>query len=219
MNQAADTRSLISILIVDDHPALRAGLRQLLDGEADMEVVGDVSCGEEAYAWYRGHHPDVVVMDLSMAGYGGVESLRRILRYDSLARVLIYTVHDSDVMLSRALRQGALGYVTKGSDIDSLLEGIRSVAGRRGFVSRDMVPALVREHANPDQALVDQLSHREFQILLLIAQGQRVAECAATLSLSEKTVRNHLTQIKVKLNVGDSAELIRLAIRAGVAQA
>jgi two-component system invasion response regulator UvrY len=207
-----------SLLLVDDHPALRAGLRSLLSSDPGLLVLADVSSGEEAYAWYRAHHPDVVVMDLSMQGYGGIESLRRIVQFDPQARILVYTVHASDVMLNRALSMGALGYVTKANNADTLISGIREVARHRGFVSPDMIPAMVRKHTAQNQSLLEQLGEREFQILLLTGQGHKVGECAQMLNLSEKTVRNHLTRIKARLNVADTAELTRLAIRAGLVE-
>ncbi len=204
---------------MDDHPAVRAGLRSALSDEPDLTVQGDVASGEEAYAWYRDHRPDVVVMDLSMTGYGGLESLRHILQFDPQARVLIYTVHDSETMLSRALSLGALGYVTKASDIAVLVKGIRELALQRGYVSPDMIPAMVSKHALLDRPLLEQLSDREFQILLLTAQGHNIADCARTLHLSDKTVRNHLTHIKARLAAPNTAALIRLAIRAGLVEA
>lgn len=157
-------------------------------------------------------------MDLSMEGYGGLEALHRIIQFDPRARILVYTVHASDAMLHRALSLGALGYVTKASDIDVLLHGIREVARHRGFVSPDMIPAMVRKHAGQDRPLLEHLSDREFQILLLTAQGQTADACAATLNLSGKTVRNHLTRIKAKLKVADTAALTRLVIRAGLVE-
>lgn len=210
----------LSVFLVDDHPALRAGLRSLLESEPGFSVQGDAASGEEAYAWYRGNRPDVIVMDLSMGGYGGLESLRRILQFDPRARVLIYTVHASGAMLQRALSLGALGYVTKASPVEVLLHGIREVAGHQGFVSPDLIPAMVRKHAGhgEDASLLEQLSDREFQILLLTAQGQTAETCAQTLNLSDKTVRNHLTRIKTRLNVPDTAALTRLVIRAGLVE-
>ncbi len=207
-----------SLLLVDDHPALRAGLRSLLSSAPGLLIQADVASGEEAYAWYRAHQPDVVVMDLSMEGYGGIEALRRIVQFDPQARILIYTVHASEVMLYRALDMGALGFVTKASDVDTLISGIREVARQRGFISPDMIPAMVRKHTVHNQSLLEQLGEREFQILLLTGQGRKVGECAQMLNLSEKTVRNHLTRIKARLNVADTAELTRLAIRAGLVE-
>ena len=206
------------MLLVDDHPALRAGLRSLLSGEPGIAIQGDVATGEEAYGWYRTHRPDVVVMDLSMSGFGGMECVRRILQFDPMARILVYTVHTSDTMLNRVLALGGLGYVTKGSDFESLLKGIREVAGHRGFVSPDMISFMVRGRSVGDRSLPEQLGDRGFQVFLLTAQGHKVTECAQILNLSDKTIRNHLTQIKARLKLADTAALTRLAIRAGLVE-
>ena len=206
----------LSILLADDHPALREGLRSLLSSREDFEIQGEVASGEQAYTWYRASRPDIVVLDLSMNGCGGLEALRRIIQFDPRARILVYTVHTSEAMLARALALGALGYVTKGNTIDVLIDGLREVAQHRGFVSPDMMHAMVRQHAGHERPLVEQLSDREFQILLLTAQGDDVRACAKSLNLSEKTVSNYLTQIKAKLQVANTAELTRLAIRVGL---
>lgn len=212
------SRNPIRILLADDHPALRAGLRSLLSTEYDLEVAGEAASGEEAYAGYRTHRPDVVLLDLSMEGMGGMEALRRILQFDRAARVLVYSVHVTDAMLSRALSLGALGYVTKASDTDVLVAGIREVAGRRGFVSPDLIHAMVQRHVVHEHSLLEQLSDKEFQILLLTAQGHQAEGCAQALNISAKTVRNHLTRIKAKLDVADTAGLILLAMRAGLVE-
>lgn len=209
----------LNILVADDHPALRQGLRSVLSSQADFHVAGAVGSGEEAYAWYRAHRPDVVILDLSMSGHGGLEALRRILLFDPAARVVVYTVYNSEAMLTRALALGALGYVTKGNEMDVLIQGVREAAGNRGFVSPDMVPVMVRQHSHPDHALTEQLSDREFMILLLTAQGNSVHACAQSLNLSDKTVSNYLTQIKVKLQADTTADLLRLAIRHGLVEA
>lgn len=209
----------IRVLLVDDHPALRAGLHSLLSAEPGIHVVADVASGEEANAWYRTHDADVVVMDLSMEGHGGMEAIRRMAQFDPRIGILVYSVHATEIMLSRALALGALGYVTKASSTDVLIAGVREVAARRGFVSPDLIPAMVQRQAAPEHSSLSRLGDREFQILLLTAQGQTVEHCARTLNLSEKTVRNHLTRIKAKLDVANTAELIRLAIRAGLTSA
>ena len=214
----APPRTPISVLIVDDHPALRAGLRSLLSTEPDIRVAGEAGSGEEAYSWYRSHTPDVVVLDLSMEGIGGMEALRRIRQHDPGAGVLVYSVHSAETMLTRALSLGALGYVTKGSDNGVLVTGIREVAGRRGFVSPDLISLMVRRQTAAERPLLEQLSNKEFQVLLLTAQGQAPAACALTLSMSEKTVRNHLTRIKATLGAADTAGLVRLAVRAGLVE-
>ncbi len=211
--------SAIRVLLVDDHPALRAGLRSLLSAEPGMRVVADLASGEDANAWCRSHEADVVVMDLSMEGYGGMEAIRRLAQFDPQIGILVYSVHATEIMLSRALTLGALGYVTKASTTDVLVAGVREVAAGRGFVSPDLIPAMVQRQSAPEQSRLALLGDREFQILLLTAQGHPVDHCARTLNLSEKTVRNHLTRIKAKLDVANTAELTRLAIRAGLASA
>lgn len=212
------TKSQIRVLLVDDYPALRAGLCSLLSTEADIAVEGEAASGEEAYAQYRAQQPDVVVMDLSMDGAGGMEALRHILQFDPRARILVYSVHASEVMLDRALALGAIGYITKGSDVSVLITGIRAVAGRRGYVSPDLLHFVVSRQVSQGRVALERLTAREFQILLQLAQGHPVVSCADALAMSEKTVRNNLTRIKAKLNVPDTAGLIRLAIRAGLAE-
>lgn len=214
--RARTSRHGIRVLLADDHPALRAGLRSLLSTEADIDVVGEAANGEEAYAWYRAHRPDVVVLDLSMEGMGGMEALRRILQHDAAAGMLVYSVHATEVMLNRTLSLGALGYVTKANDAGVLIAGIREVANRRGFVSPDLIHVMVRHHASHERSLLEQLSDKEFQVLLLTAQGHQADTCAQALSMSGKTVRNHLTRIKAKLGAADTAGLILLAVRAGL---
>lgn len=214
----AASNAKISVMVVDDHPALLVGLCSLLSSEAGIQVLSVAASGEEACNRYRSDRPDVVVMDLSMKGFGGMEAIRRILLHDPLARILVYSVHSADVMLSRALKLGALGFVSKASETDVLIQAVREVVQRRGFVSPDLVPAMVRQHAMQEHPLIEQLGNREFQIFLLISQGLKVDECALTLNLSEKTVRNHLTRIKALLKVVNTAELTRLAIRTGLVE-
>ena len=216
---AAAPRRGVRVMLVDDHPALRAGLRSLLTAEGGIEVVGEAASGEDAYTRYRADRPDVVVMDLSMEGIGGMEALRRILQFDPDARILVYTMHATEVMLNRALSLGAIGYVTKANETQVLIAGIREVSLRRGFVSPDLISVVVQRHASRQRSLFEQLSDKEFQIVLLTAQGHQAEACAQALSMSEKTVRNHLTRIKAKLGVVDTSGLVRLALRAGLVEA
>lgn len=213
------TKAPVNVLLADDHPALRAGLRSLISEESGLTVSGEVENGEDACTEYRSRRHDVVVIDLSMAGFGGMEAIRRIVQFDDQAAILVYSVHSTEVMLSRALAMGAIGYVTKASSTDVLIAGIREVAARRGYVSPDLIPIMVQRHTAPEKPLLDRLGAREFEILLLTAQGHGARVCAEMLNLSEKTVRNHLTSIKAKLGVADTAELTRFAIRLGLAEA
>lgn len=214
----ATSGGVLSVMVVDDHPALRAGLRSLIESDAGLRVLLDVASGEAAYGEYRALRPDVVVMDLSMAGFGGIEAIRRIRSVDPQVAILVYTVHDSRVLLERAFEAGALGFVTKGSNVDSLLLGIRTVAKGQSLVSPDMVPTLIQRQRSPESVPFGTLTQREFQVFWLLSEGQSLAECARILHLSSKTVSNHVTQIKLKLGVASLAEMARLAIRLGLVE-
>ncbi|WP_374690697.1 response regulator [Accumulibacter sp.] len=210
--------SAISVMVVDDHPALRAGLRSLIESDAGLRVLVDVASGEAAYGEYRAQRPDVVVMDLSMDGFGGIEAIRRIRSLDPLAAILVYSVHDSRVLLERAFEAGAMGFVTKGSNVDSLLLGIHTVVGGQPFVSPDMVPLIMQRLGSPECGPFGRLTQREFQVFRLLSEGHSLAECARLLHLSSKTVSNHFTQIRAKVGVTSPAEMARLAIKHGLVE-
>jgi DNA-binding NarL/FixJ family response regulator len=212
------SRGVVAVMVVDDHPALRAGLRSLIESDAGLRVVLDVASGEEAYGEYRARRPDVVVMDLSMEGFGGIEAIRRIRSVDAQAAILVYSVHDSRVLLERAFEAGAMGFVTKGSNVDSLLLGIRMVVRGQPFVSPDMVPMVILRQGSPESTRFGRLTQREFQVFKLLSEGHSLAECARILHLSSKTVSNHFTQIRAKLGVTSPAEMARLAIKHGLVE-
>lgn len=206
----------ITVMLVDDHPALRAGLRSLIDSDPALHVIAEVASGEAAYAEYRAKQPDTVVMDLSMEGFGGIEAIRRIRSFDSRAALLVFTVHTSEVLLERALEAGALGFVTKGNDVDILLNGLKSIARGESFVSPDMVPILIDRQRPSSGRPFKGLTQREFQVFQLLSEGHTLSECARILNLSCKTASNHFTQIRAKLGVSSPAEMARMAIRQGL---
>ena len=209
-------RQPIGVMVVDDHPALRAGLRSLIDSDPALRVLLEVGSGEAAYAEYRAQRPDAVVMDLSMDGFGGIEAIRRIRLLDPQAAILVYSVHNSQVLLERALEAGALGFVTKGSKVDTLLKGLKKIARGESFVSDDMLPALMSRYRTSAAHQFKQLTQREFQVFKLLSEGHTLPECASILHLSSKTLSNHFTQIKAKLGVSSPAEMARMAIRQGL---
>jgi two-component system invasion response regulator UvrY len=206
----------VTVMVVDDHPALRAGLCSLIGSDPALRVLQQAASGEEAYAAYRSRRPDAVVMDLSMEGFGGIEAIRRIREIDPRAAILVYSVHNSQVLLERALDAGALGFVTKGSNVDALLQGLKKVARGESFVSSDMVPALLDRHRSSGTSRFNRLTQREFQVFRLLSEGHPLPECATILNLSPKTVSNHFTQIRAKLGVSSPAEMARMAIRQGL---
>jgi two-component system invasion response regulator UvrY len=206
----------IRVLLVDDHEVVRSGYRRLFEGTEDIEVIAEATSGEEAYRLYLEHQPSVVVMDLSMPGSGGLDASRRILARDHDARILVFSVHENEVFLNRALDQGILGYISKRSASRVMVEAVRQVAAGVPFIGQEMMPFLVKRRASADSQLVGGLSPREFEVFRLRAEGMSVNDIARLLNVSPKTVGHHNTSLKQKLGAVNDAELTRLAIRLGV---
>jgi len=206
----------IRILLADDHEVVRAGYRRLLESTADLEVVAEAARGEQAYSGYCEQHPDVVVMDLTMPGIGGLETSRRILAHDNAARILVFSVHENEVMLNRALDMGVLGYISKRSASQVMIDAARKVAVGEMYIGQEMMPYLVKRKPSADSELIAGLSPREFEVFRLLAESKTVNDIAALLNLSPKTVGHHVTSIKTKLGITSIAGLTRLAIRLGV---
>lgn len=205
----------LRVMVVDDHPVVRNGYRRLLESTSDIRVEAEASTGEEAYARYVQKPPDVLVIDLTLPGISGIETIRRIRLRDPSAKILVFSMHDSPVMVTRALEAGAAGYLTKSSAATEMVEAVRAVAQGRSYVSSKLIPDLVVGKAATDDPL-QRLTPREFQVFLRFANGQTVAEVAELLHISPKTVGVHQTKIMRKLGVRNSAELTRLAIRYGL---
>lgn len=206
----------IKVLLVDDHEVVRAGYRRLLEATDDIEVIAEASNGESAYTGFFRCQPDVLVMDLSMPGMGGLEASLRILAKDDAARILVFSVHENEVFLSRALDSGILGYISKRSASQVMIEAVRQVAQGLVYVGQEMMPYLVKQKTTPDSSAVAGLTPREFEVFQLLANSKSVNDIAEILSLSPKTVGHHCTSVKKKLGVSDIAALTRLAIRMGV---
>jgi two-component system invasion response regulator UvrY len=204
---------LIRILLADDHEVVRAGYRRLLENTQAIEVIAEVASSEEAYSRYCELQPDVVVMDLTMPGMGGLEASRRILVYDNNAKILVFSVHENEVMLNRALDLGVLGYISKRSASQVMIEAVRQVAAGEMYVGQEMMPYLLKRKTSPDGERLSCLSPREFEVFCLLADGKSVNEVAMLLNLSPKTVGHHATNVKNKLGISDVTGLTRLAIR------
>jgi len=211
-----NTMHRISVLLTDDHVVVRAGYRRLLESTPDIEVIAEAADGEEAYTRYFESRPDVLVMDLTMPGMGGLETSRRILAHDNKARILVFSVHENEVMLNRALDMGVLGYISKRSASQVMVDAVRKVASGELYIGQEMMPYLVKRKPSADSELVAGLSPREFEVFRLLSESKSVNDIADLLNLSPKTVGHHVTSVKNKLGISSIAGLTRLAIRLDV---
>jgi two-component system invasion response regulator UvrY len=206
----------IRVVLTDDHAVVRMGFRLLLQGTHDIEVVGEAESGEEAVKRFVELKPDVLVMDLSMPGMGGLEAVTRVLAKDGAARILILSAHEDTIHPKRVLKAGASGYLSKRSAAEELIQAIRQVAGGKMYMEAAIAQQMAVEQISGDKSPVDVLSAREFEVFLALAKGQSVNDIAAVLHLSPRTVGTHLYNIKQKLGASNQAELAIMAVRAGL---
>jgi two-component system invasion response regulator UvrY len=211
---------MIQVLLVDDHAVVRTGFRLLLQTQPDIKVVAEAQSGEAACQIYAEQTPDVVVMDLGMPGMGGLEALRRIRARNPDARVLALSAHDDPMHARRALREGALGFLSKRSAPEALIEAIASVAAGRRYIDPNVAQKLaLAEIEGAARSPIEQLSEREFEVFIRLAGGATVQKIADDLKLSASTIGTHLYNIKQKLGVVNQSELTLLAIRHGLIEA
>ena len=209
---------MISVMLVDDHVLVRMGFRMLL-ADAQVEVVAEAGDGEQACQLYPRTKPDVVVMDLSMPGMGGLEAVRRLLAQDPKARVLALSAHEDTAHPRRVLRAGALGYLAKRSAPEALIEAVHAVARGDRYIDAETARALAMAQLDGEESPADVLSEREFSVFLQLARGATVAQIANNLSLSASTIGTHLYHVKQKLRAGNQSELTLVALRWGLIQA
>ena len=191
----------IRLILVDDHAIVRAGFKMLLATSDTIEVIAEAERGETAIQLYQELKPDLLIMDLSMPGLGGLETIHRIMQRDSEACILVFSVHHESVYINRALTAGAKGYITKNSAPELLLEAINSLMQGENYVEKGLLKTthLVKTTQNY-QSIIDQFSQREFDIFRLLTQDMTVHKIADELCLGYKTVANYVTQIKKKLS-------------------
>jgi two-component system invasion response regulator UvrY len=211
--------SSLRIMLVDDHAVVRMGFRLLLDTTNDLRVVAECGSGEEALKRYTEINPDVVVLDLSMEGMGGLETLSRLIAKWPTARILVLSAHEDTSHPRRAIVAGALGYLTKRSAAEALIEAIRAVAARRLFLESALAHAIAIEQVSTSDNPLGTLTAREFEVFVMLAKGKAVNEIAEVLYLSPRTVGTHLYNIKQKLGAGNASEMALIAIRNGLIQA
>ena len=207
----------IRVFVVDDHALVRAGMRMILSGETDIEVVGEAECGEDALPQIRRLKPDVVLCDLHLPGVSGLELTERILKGDHGTRVIVVSVLEDGPMPKRLLEIGASGYVGKGGDASELLRAVREVARGKRYLANSVAQNLALYGIDGEGSPFDSLSPRELEVAMLLTQGFRQEDIARRLSLSAKTVNTHKTRLFEKLRINDSIALARLAGQYGIA--
>ena len=205
----------LRILLADDHAVVRMGFRLLLEG-AGAEVVGEADCGEAAVQAFGPLQPDLLLMDVSMPGIGGLGALERVRAHHPGARVLMLSAHDDAQIPARALRAGAGGYLSKRAHPDELLHAVATVARGQRYIDPAIAPALALAQFAGGGDPVAALTEKEFAVFLQLAQGRSVAEIAESHSLSPSTVGTHLYHIKQKLEVSNAAEIALVAVRCGL---
>jgi len=205
-----------TVLLADDHAIVRMGFRLLLETAGKCRVVGEAASGEEACNLFFKLDPDVLVIDIAMPGMGGVEAMNRILAHNPGAHILVLSAHEDTSYPRRAMRAGALGYLSKRGAPSELLQAVKVVARGATYIEPAIAQRLAVQGLKGPQGPVDTLSEREFEVFLHLAGGKSVVQIAELLSLSPRTIGTHLYNIKLKLCAQNAAELTLIALRAGL---
>jgi len=206
------------ILLADDHVMVRLGFRCLLEG-AGATVVGEAENGESAVRLYAETSPDVVVMDVSMPGIGGLAALERLLVWDAKAKVLMLSAHNDDIVPVRALRLGARGYLCKRAAPEEFLRAVGQVASDRRYLDPELAQSVALAQLSGSASPLETLTEKELAVFMKLAEGRSVNDVAVDFCLSPSTVGTHLYHIKQKLNVQNAAELTLVAVRNGLIEA
>ena len=200
----------IQVLIVDDHPVVRAGLASMLATQAELELIGSASSGEDALRFLEQNRPDVLLLDLRMPGLSGVETLQALKAASRSVRVIILTNYETDEDIYRAVQAGAQGYLLKNTSLREMIEAIRAVHSGKRYIPRHIASRLAERMVRTD------LTARELEILKLLSKGPTNKQIGQVLGISDNTVRNHVLKIIEKLEVSDRTEAATVAIRRGL---
>ena len=209
-------KSPVRVVLVDDHAVVREGYRRLLERTEDISVIAEVASGEEAYRIVCDLQPDVTVMDINLPGMGGIEVVRRLIARLPEVKILMFSMHEATVFSSRALQAGARGYVTKSAAPEVLVEAVRLVAQGKLYISHEMAQELAVQMLPGRENPIDALSAREFEVFRLLVAGHSLLEISKILCLSYKTVANYQSNIKHKLDVSNTAQVVRIALNHGL---
>ncbi len=208
--------SQITILLVDDHAVVRMGFKMLIEAEEGIKVIGEAESGEIAIKLFQELKPDIIVMDITMPGIGGLEAIDRIMAKDKNTKILVLSAHEDSVHPKRALNAGAMGYLTKRSAAEELIKAIKSIHQGKRYLEPNIAQQMAITQLSGESNPVEILSDREFEVFIALAKGKSTNEIADTLCLSPRTVGTHLYNIKQKLNANNSAEIALIAIRCGL---
>lgn len=212
MTTETKTQKIIQIIIADDHPLFRRGLKNAFSETADIEVVGEAENGNQVLDTIRNSHPSLVMLDIAMPGKDALENIKQIKTEFPKLPVLILSVYPENQYAVRFIKAGADGFITKETELETLLQAVRKVAGGGKFASAEITEKLAFDFLETDKPLHETLSDREYQVFLMIARGQSLTEIADSLSLSVKTISTHRSRILDKMNMKKNAELIHYAI-------
>jgi len=208
--------SQIKILLVDDHAVVRMGFKMLIEAEDDITVIGEAESGEGAIKLFQELKPDIIVMDITMPGIGGIEAIDRIMAKDKNTKILVLSAHEDSVHPKRVLNAGAMGYLTKRSAAEELIKAIKSIHQGKRYLEPSIAQQMAITQLSGETNPVEILSDREFEVFIALAKGESTNDIADTLCLSPRTVGTHLYNIKQKLNANNSAEIALIAIRCGL---
>lgn len=209
---------MIKVLLIDDHKLVRTGIRKILEESAGIQVVGEADDGERGIELAKQLKPDVVLLDVSMPGIGGLEATRLLLEHDPSTKVIVVSVHAQEPVPGKLLEAGAFGYLTKGCAADEVVTAVRRVNGGERYLTAEIARALAFGAVGgrkTSESPFELLSQREMQVMMMVTQGQSIQEISERLRLSPKTVSTYRYRLFEKLGVGNDVELTRLAIRHG----
>jgi len=207
---------MINIMLVDDHDLVRTGLKRLINDEEGFRVICEASSGEEAIQHTKKHELDVVLMDINMPGIGGLEATKKILQIQPNVKVIGVTMHDDEIFPQRLIKAGAVGYLTKGSDINEMIHAMREVMANRSYICPDIAQQIALNQVKEFQnSPFETLSERELQVMIMLMDGQKVNSISDKLALSPKTVSTYRHRLYTKLGVTNDMELARLALQHG----
>lgn len=205
----------MKLLIVDDHPIVRSGLHRLLALEPEMDI-RDAATGHEGLSVVGEFAPDLVILDLNLPGMSGLEVIRRLKAAQAGARILVVSMHDNPIYVTRILQAGAAGYVSKNAPPDQILDAIKRVADGQAYIEREIAQQVAISTVRPSSHPLNNLSPRDIEILRLLGDGRSLLQIADAVGVSYKTVANHCTRLKAKLGAARTADLVRIAISHGI---